>query len=377
MDHELTELLDRLASLQASPSLHGRVTLHLTASPDVPARVVHLRANDEGWRVTPARDEVGDETGAEAVVDVGWQDLLSLFRGEDNVQDLLETRRARVTGHRKLALSACQALMEAMPDGSAGARLDDRMRPYPGVRVHQTFTIRPFDPGDPHTMPIVINAFNRVSCLRALVEALRVRGYDNLYVIDNASDYPPLLDYYRDARLSVFFLDKNVGCYSMWRTDIERQFLAGHYVYTDPDVVPVEDCPEDFMAHFLRVLHGRPTVGKVGFALKIDDLPAWLPYRDEIVSIERHFWANPLDANLYWAALDTCFALYGPGVRGGHWVPSIRTAGRYLARHVTWYLDPADLPDDEIHYRRTSYKSTHWTSRLAAYPFGAPLRTGA
>ena len=42
-------------------------------------------------------------------------------------------------------------------------------------------------------MPILINSFNRLSCLRRLIMWLTRAGYRRIYVIDNDSSYPPLL----------------------------------------------------------------------------------------------------------------------------------------------------------------------------------------
>ena len=42
-------------------------------------------------------------------------------------------------------------------------------------------------------VPVVINNFNRLTMLLKLIDSLETRGYDNLYKIDNASSYPPLM----------------------------------------------------------------------------------------------------------------------------------------------------------------------------------------
>jgi hypothetical protein len=354
---------------QTHPRLpvEGRLMLRLFEGQGTqPGLVLYCASDADGLRVSSSAP-AGDP---DAAVDVRWEDLQRLFTGEDNIQDLTETRRARVKGNRALVLAVCQALMDAAPDRPYRGQLEDRLRPYPGVRVHAAFAVRPFVPADPTSLPIVINAFNRVTCLAELVTALRARGYWNLYVIDNASTYPPLIEYYRQARLSVFFLDRNVGCYSLWRTDVEQAFVSSHYAFTDPDVLPVDECPNDFVACFLAVLAAHPYVDKVGFGIKIDDIPDHVPLRNEIIDIERLFWRRPIGDHLYAAAIDTTFAVYRPGARGGHWLSAIRTGAPYLARHATYYAAPTNLPDEELYYRRTSRKATHWTSRLAAYPFG-------
>ena len=153
------------------------------------------------------------------------------------------------------------------------------MRPAPGVQVHQDFRVEP-SPVDvekhPELTPIVINNFNRLDCLRRLLTALSSRGYENVYIIDNNSTYEPLLQFYSDSGVRVFRLNRNVGWLSMWTTSVGAIFGRGYYVYTDPDVEPIAECPDDFIAHFRDALSRYPWVDKVGFGLEIDDLPETL-----------------------------------------------------------------------------------------------------
>jgi hypothetical protein len=367
MRDEILALLERIRCRQPAVSRRGTVDLRLfdTDGRQVAARTC-LSADVDGLRVlTSEFIEAPDAT-----VSVRWEDLRRLFTGEDNIQDLTETRRARVKGDRFLALAVCQAMMEVWSEETVQDQLSDRLRRYPNVQIHADFAVQPFDPRDAFSMPVIINAFNRLTCLMELVTCLRRRGYDNLYVIDNASTYPPLLDYYQRAGLRVFFLSGNVGCYSLWRTDVERSFDSTYYALTDPDVLPIDECPNSFVAHFLEVLHAHPHVGKVGFGIKIDDIPDDVPYREQMIGIESLFWRRPLGEHLYAAAIDTTFAVYRPGVRGGHWVPAIRTAGAYLARHAAYYDSATNLSDEERYYRETCRKASHWSSKLGAYPFG-------
>lgn len=61
---------------------------------------------------------------------------------------------------------------------------------------------------DVKDIPIIINNFNRVTTLSKLITTLEVRGYKNIYIIDNASTYKPLLKYYEDTPYKVFRLKK-------------------------------------------------------------------------------------------------------------------------------------------------------------------------
>jgi hypothetical protein len=237
------------------------------------------------------------------------------------------------------------------------------MRPVPGVIVTRDFEVDPGSGVDAHptTVPIVINNFNRLSYLKRLIAALSVRGYDNTYVIDNCSTYEPLLQYYRDSGLRVFHLDANVGYLALWTTAIGASFVDAHYVYTDVDIEPASDCPDDFIARFAEVLTRYPDVAKVGFGLKIDDLPATYDLRDQVVEHEGALLTGQVEPGLHRAPIDTTFALYRPGAAGGAWLPSMRTGAPYLARHLPWYTDSSRPDDEESYYRRTATTSSHWT----------------
>ena len=49
---------------------------------------------------------------------------------------------------------------------------------------------------DVKNIPIIINNRNRLTYMKMLISSLEKRGYNNIYIIDNDSTYPPLLDYY-------------------------------------------------------------------------------------------------------------------------------------------------------------------------------------
>ena len=46
------------------------------------------------------------------------------------------------------------------------------------------------------TIPIILNCRDRVTPLKALLDWLRRAGHERVYLVDNASTYPPLLTFY-------------------------------------------------------------------------------------------------------------------------------------------------------------------------------------
>lgn len=216
---------------------------------------------------------------------------------------------------------------------------------------------------DPRHIPIIINNFNRCASFFQLVDFLRSTGHSNLYVIDNASTYPPLLEQYAKEKLRVFHLRKNIGCFALWKTRIAEYFLNNYYVYTDPDVVPTESCPNDFMTYFKNILDRSKGLEKVGFALKVDDLPDWYELKAKVIAHESQFQSKRIDGagNLFDAPIDTTFALYRPHAQGGYWLSAIRTGEPYVARHLPWYSDTRQHTAEERYYRAAAIKPTHWT----------------
>lgn len=216
---------------------------------------------------------------------------------------------------------------------------------------------------DTKKIPIIINNRNRITYLLELIKNLEKRGYSNIYIIDNYSSYPPLLEYYKVCPYPIFRLDKNLGYLALWRTDIYRKFIKDYYVYTDSDVVPIDECPDDFMELFLTTMKKYKSVEKVGFSLKIDDLPDSFSKKAKVLEWEKRFYENILDNLLYKAPIDTTFALYRPFINKDvtHAHLTFRTVYPYMARHLPWYVDDSNLNEEEEYYCKSCTTQTHWT----------------
>lgn len=239
-------------------------------------------------------------------------------------------------------------------------------------RIKPLFTyfanlIYPVKVDDVFNIPIIINNRNRLSCLKLLINSLERRGYHNIYIIDNNSTYHPLLQYYQNnCSYKVFYLKKNMGHLSLWQSGIIKQFRKGYFVYTDPDIVLDEECPSDFMQFFFNVMKKYPLVEKVGFSLKIDDLPDTFEKKQSVINWEKQFWIKEVGDNppLYKAAIDTTFALYKPHyLLGGNLrSPMIRVGIPYTIKHLPWYNDSLTLSDEEAYYLAHCETFTHWTT---------------
>lgn len=216
-------------------------------------------------------------------------------------------------------------------------------------------------------IPILINSYNRLGCLRRLIDWLRTAGHRRLYVLDNASTYPPLLEYLRQLEqsgsASVVRLGENLGHLALWRGNLLKLLgIATEYVYTDPDVVPAPFCPADAVGFLQRILADEPDVALAGLGLRLDDIPACYPHRSVVLAWEQQFWLRPAAPGLFLAPIDTTFALYRPGAGHGLAQPALRTGWPYLAAHEGWYADPCNGSEEDRFYQRATLPETsHWS----------------
>lgn len=232
-----------------------------------------------------------------------------------------------------------------------------------GIRIRLTVT----PPTDLKQIPIVINNYNQLDFLIVLIDSLRKRGYHNIHILDNDSTYPPLLEFYRNTDLNVIRLKENFGHLSFWKSGVYKQFEHNYFVYTDPDLEIVEECPDDFMEVFFNLMQKYPKSSKVGFALKIDDLPDCFVKKEEVINWEKRFWENEVEENVFGAPIDTTFALYRPFTRGGSnsMEYPMRVGGKYVMRHLPWYIDSKNLSENMEYYVNSCRKNaTHWGERV-------------
>lgn len=240
-------------------------------------------------------------------------------------------------------------------------KLKFSMKPFANIRFrlnnHWSSIFRKYNNTE---IPVIINNRNRLTMLKELICWLEKAGIKNIHIIDNKSDYPPLLVYYKQIPYTVYLLDRNVGCYSLWKTHIFQRFKYCYYVYTDSDVVPVNDCPSDLLIIMKKILTDLPEIDKVGLGLKIDDIPNEYQQKQKVVNWEKQYWEKPISPLIYDAPVDTTFALYKPGKQGGWWLKAVRTGKPYMARHLPWYLDSKNLPHEEQYYIANASIDSSW-----------------
>jgi hypothetical protein len=225
--------------------------------------------------------------------------------------------------------------------------------------------LKPSKITDYKKIPIIINNFNRLDSMKQLIESLEKRGYTNIFIIDNLSTYPPLLEYYKTCKYTLFRLDRNIGMNALWGSGLIKKFRNDYFVYTDSDMVPIEECPDNFLDFFLQTLKKHRLAQKVGFSLKIDDLPDSYALKDTVISEEQKYFRYQHDEMLYWAPIATTFALYRPRakrIHGNYSIEMYRTGYPYMAVHLPWYMDSKNPDEESIYYMNQKLIAT-WYSK--------------
>lgn len=205
-------------------------------------------------------------------------------------------------------------------------------------------------------IPIFIISFNRKDTLQQCIERFQHDGYRNLIILDNHSSNEDLILYLKSLKCKVYFFKKNYGHHVLWDCGIFDDIIQHQYfVLTDPDVLPIENCPKNYVEQFYEILLKYPQKTKVGFSLQLDDLPDTYKYKYDIIRFESFYWEKRLKYKfpIYDAPVDTTFALYRPtgGTHNKTFYDGIRTGYPYVARHLGWYVDNFSQED---YYKSTS-----------------------
>ena len=208
-------------------------------------------------------------------------------------------------------------------------------------------------------VPIFLIVRDRLQPLMDLVDWLERAGFEEIWLIDNDSTYPPLIDYLEQTPHDVVRTGRNLGHRSPWLSGtVQRRAHGRRFVVSDPDVIPDPNCPLDAIDYFGSILDRYPEIDKVGFGLRIDDLPDTYPLAPDVREWERRFWTNEVEPGVFRADIDTTFALYRPLDRRHREDLALRTGPPYVARHTPWYTDPSQLSEEDRWYREHADPST-------------------
>lgn len=211
--------------------------------------------------------------------------------------------------------------------------------------------------------PIIITVRDRLTDLQSLLTWLDNVGQQEVWLCDNASTYPPVVKFLSETRHHVVYNNQNLGHRAPWLSGLVAELGAERpFVVTDPDVVPCATCPSDALDYFADTLQVHHDLDKVGFSLRIDDLPNHYRHRDDVIAWERQFWVNQFKPGFFFAPIDTTFAMYRPGI-GHQNSRALRTQPPYEAHHMPWYENTSDpTPEQQYYIAHADRLISNWNS---------------
>jgi hypothetical protein len=231
---------------------------------------------------------------------------------------------------------------------------NDVMTEYADLHAHAGHAAAAGDresPGSSRDVPVIVISRDRLDCLQQLVAWLEATPHiGEIHIVDNASSWPPLVEYLARSPHTVHRLEVNLGHHAPWVIGLAAAVSDTPFVITDPDVIPDAECPPDVIAHFRAILDRHPELDKVGFGLRIDDLPSEFAHREAVVRWESKFWKDAIEPGVFRADIDTTFALYRPG-RDHKTYNCARTGAPYIARHLPWYAATNAPTPEDVYYR--------------------------
>lgn len=208
-------------------------------------------------------------------------------------------------------------------------------------------------------IPIIIMNRDKLEVLRNCIFRLPSSKV-KIYIHDNASTYKPLLEYYNDLEaydICVIYNKKNDFCDSLQSTiDLAlKETGSDYYVVTDSDIgLITNDDTLEVMQSFLDNTNHEC----VGTMLEIYDLPDTPNLDFQKRTHWEQFWhKTPIVGKwkhipvLYQEAyIDTTFAMYRKTFKFHRLTKGIRLYYPFSARHLDWYIDFKNPPEDHKYY---------------------------
>jgi len=220
-------------------------------------------------------------------------------------------------------------------------------------------------------IPLLIPNHNQFTYLKNLINWFKWYYPNNaIFIIDNASDYPPLLKFYEEGNKKDFYIfryEQN-DCATNLRKTID--FLTTnhkeieYYIISDPDIMPHPNTPPNFLEVFKYAIDNYG-FHRAGFGLITDELPDYLHQKSSIVENEKGLLSVPNHIDMggmiykgFKAPIDTTFCLYKVSnggwtapMNGKDWSNCLRL---FNAFHFGWYIHPDYVNAEMDNYFRTS-----------------------
>ena len=251
-------------------------------------------------------------------------------------------------------------------------------------------------------IPIFVIVRDRITVLKQSMESW-YKNIDHsieIILLDQESTYPPMLDFLKEKQkegIRVEYLKntapiphKTFPAIASPIYKICEEMKVDNYVLSDPDII-LDDVDGDILDFYLYFMKMKPGFKAIGPMLRIDDIPDYYPFKNEVLTRHSPFWQatgefaliRPKEHMRYKnktvsyqiSPIDTTFSLRNTKDNNGTgigWTASaVRTREPYIGRHLDWYIDPDNLSDDQKYYIDTSntHKGiSHWAGTWMKHP---------
>lgn len=191
-------------------------------------------------------------------------------------------------------------------------------------------------------IPVIINNRNLFTWVVEMVN--KIKTYEEvgeIIIIDNGSDYPPLLEWYQTNPCTIHRTD-NIGHTAPWQI-LDDVITNSDYVITDADM-GLLDTPSDTLL-YLKDNMDSLGLDKIGLGLDWGIVKEDSLYYNHLQSYEKNRWNSSHTNNIYNIAIDTTFALYKKGTP--YFVGGASTTYPYVARHYPWEFNQETYEKNE------------------------------
>lgn len=215
------------------------------------------------------------------------------------------------------------------------------------------------------SIPCFIINKERLNAPKRMIEYLADVPNIQTILVDNNSTYPPLLEYMNSNPPNCIIerMPQNFGECVVWHPDsgLYDKYITDRYIITDSDL-DLSGVPKDFLQVMEEGLRRYPDMLKVGLSIEINDLP------DNAIGKEAKGWEQMnwvmLDDMYIKAPIDTTFSLLRN--RASHdFDKCLRIRRPYTCKHLPWYMNKDNMPDDERYYlSEIGNAHNHYSKRL-------------
>lgn len=209
----------------------------------------------------------------------------------------------------------------------------------------------------PNKLKVYIINYNLLTWTRDMVNQLMKWHDCEPVIVDNASSYEPLINWYEtECPCRVIKMDKNYGHMVFWERGIIDE-VEDLYVVTDPDL-DISTVPRHTINKLKYILDKHKDLSKAGLHISFETRPEHYYYRDMVIN------AGEREKDLWNSDIDTTFALYSKkrGFPNGFF-KSLRVGGIYTCKHIPYHIDPNNITEEYKYY----LKYANVSSTIATY----------